>query len=135
MRAIVFLVMACGLAALVAQDLWDKGRNYVQVDARILSVDEVCYMQKREGKQTSTSNTGDCATAESLVAQHPAWQGYTIYHRVNLTVAYTSPVDRQIHKATHKVEGIRTPKSFVFATGKTIAIRASKTDPAKIREA
>lgn len=129
-------LIGAGLVLLVGggvkvYDMYDKARNYVTVQARVMTVNDTCYMEKREGKKTYTSDTLPCALAEIAVKEHPKWQGYDIKHNYVIKFAYISPVDKTRHEATLKLHKLPKP----MRTGDVMPVLASVSEAGKVREA
>lgn len=125
-------IVLAGIGAFALWDGYDKKANYVPAEARVMSVEETCWMEKREGKSTWTSNTGDCAASEFLVANHPKWAGYEVKRKITLKLAYVSPVDRAVHDTVKKLDAY--PEQKKLAVGDVTKILVSKSDAQKTRD-
>jgi hypothetical protein len=136
MRLGVYAIVAVGVVGLTAYEQYDKRTNFQPVDARISAVNEQCYMEKVERgvvtKSTSTSDLLHCEVAERLTREHPKWQGYTIKHKIEIRVAYTSPVDGAVHAANLQMSVF--PDGRPLRAGDVLKILASKTKADKTRE-
>lgn len=127
-------VIACGafaIAGLVIANEYDKKVNYLAVQARITDLQETCYMEKKSGRTTSTSDTLACETAEFAVKSHPKWQGYDVKYKINVSYSYVSPADSKPHSG--KLELSAYPDNKKLATGGEIKVLASKTAADKTR--
>ena len=135
MRLAGILIVAVGAAGLATYDQYDKRVNYRRVDARISGVNEQCYMEKvtREGitKTTSTSDLLRCELAETLTREHPKWQGYSVKHKIEIKVAYVSPVDGAPHTSSLQMSAF--PNGRPLRAGEIFPILASKTKADKTR--
>ncbi|KRR18133.1 hypothetical protein CQ14_36250 [Bradyrhizobium lablabi] len=135
MRLAGILIVAVGAAGLATYDQYDKRVNYRRVDARISGVNEQCYMEKvtREGitKTTSTSDLLRCELAEALTREHPKWQGYSVKHKIEIKVAYVSPVDGAPHTSSLQMSAF--PNGRPLRAGEIFPILASKTKADKTR--
>lgn len=127
-------LLLVGLAAggIYTYDQYDKKMNYKPVNARITAVADTCYMEKREGKKTWTSDVLPCAVADFAVKEHPKWQGYDVRHAIEVKFAFTSPVDGKVHDGKRKFDSM--PKDKPYTVGDTLLIRASTTEGDKTRE-
>src|SRR5262245_26398359 len=135
MRLAGIVIVALGAAGLATYDQYDKRVNYRRVDARISGVNEQCYMEKvtREGitKTTSTSDLLRCELAETLTREHPKWQGYSVKHKIEIKVAYVSPVDGAPHTSSLQMSAF--PNGRPLRAGEIFPILASKTKADKTR--
>lgn len=126
----VVIVCAGGYSAV---DAFNKKKNYMPVQARLSKVEELCYMEKREHRTTSTSDVLPCDLAQYAVTSHPKWQGFTVKSQIKLEFAYISPVDGRTHSGKRTIS--YWPDGKRLNPGDLFPIRASKTDPDKTREA
>ena len=127
-------VIACGafaVAGLVIADEYDKKVNFLAVQARITELHESCYMEKKSGRTTSTSDTLACGMAEYAVKNHPKWQGYDIKYKIDISYSYVSPADGKPH--TGQLVLAAYPDNKKLATGGEIKVLASKTAADKTR--
>ena len=131
MRLAVFGTIAAATVSLAAYDKYDKSTNFQSVDARISTVNEQCYMEKVDGRRTSTSDVLRCELAQVLTREHPKWQGYSIKHKIVIRFAYYSPVDGAIHDSSLTMTAF--PKGPLHA-GEVLRVLASKTKADKTRE-
>lgn len=135
MRLAGIMIVAVGAAGFAAYDQYDKRVNFQRVDARISAVSDQCYMEKvtREvvTKTTSTSDLLRCELAEVLTREHPKWQGYVIKHKIEIRVAYVSPVDGAPH--TSSLQMSTFPNGRPLRTGEVLPVLASKSKADKTR--
>ncbi|GLI93120.1 hypothetical protein [Methylocystis echinoides] len=132
-RLLALGIVLLGLGGFAAFDQYNKRTNYTPVQARLSKVEELCYMEKRERRTTSTSDVIACDLAQYAVANHPKWQGFTIKSQIRLEYAYVSPVDGRTHSGKRTID--YWPGGKKLSRGDLFPIRASKTDPDKTREA
>ena len=103
MRLAGLAIILVGAIGVVAYDQYDKTTNYTRVDARISGVSDQCYLERVErGILTKTRWTSDmvrCEAAEALRKDNPKWQGYDVRHKIEVRVAYVSPVDGATHQS------------------------------------
>jgi len=132
MRLALVGTIAVLTAGLTAYNQYDKKVNYLPVDARINSIDHQCYMEKVDGRTTSTSEVLRCELAEVLTREHPKWQGYTVKHKIVLHFAYVSPVDGATHSSSLTMTAF--PKNQPLHAGDVVRVLASKTKADKTRE-
>jgi hypothetical protein len=132
MRLGVYAIVAVGVVGITAYDRYDKRVNFQPVDARISAVNEQCYMEKVEGRTTSTSDVVRCEVAELLTRAHPKWQGYTVKRKIELRIDYTSPVDGATHASSLQMSAF--PNGRPLHAGDVLQILASKTKADKTRE-
>jgi hypothetical protein len=137
MRLAMLAIAAVGIGGYTAYDQYDKSTNFVPVDVRISAVKEECYLEKVDrgilSKTTSTSGMLLCPVAEILTREHPKWQGYEIKHKIDVSFAYISPVDRATHTASHRMTAF--PNGKTLRAGDMLPILVSKTKPDKTRQA
>ena len=69
MRLAVFGTIAAAVVGFGAYDKYDKNTNYQAADGRISAVNEQCYMEKVDGRKTSTSDVLPCERAEVLTRE------------------------------------------------------------------
>ncbi|QPF82225.1 hypothetical protein IC762_20875 [Bradyrhizobium genosp. L] len=135
MRLGALVIVAVGIAGMVAYDQYDKKVNYQRVDARVSAVSERCFLEKVErGAITKTTYTSDllpCDVAQRLSREHPKWQGYDVRHKIEVQVAYVSPVDGVSHASS--LQAAAFPNGKPLHPGDVLAILASKTKPDKTR--
>ncbi|MDE2577795.1 MAG: hypothetical protein KGL46_03235 [Hyphomicrobiales bacterium] len=110
--------------AVYAYDRFDKSTNYQRTQARLTKVDEVCYMEKTEGKRTSTSDTLPCQLAEIAVKSHPKWMDYTVKRKIAFEFSFVSPVDGKIHSS--KLSAAAFPNGKPLQAGDVVEVLASK---------
>ena len=132
MRLVVFGTIAAVVAGFTAYDKYDKSTNFQPVDARISDVSDECYMEKVEGRKTSTSDLLGCERAELLTRQHPKWHGYAIKHKIEIRFAYVSPVDGATHASSLTMSDF--PNGQQLRAGDVLRVLASKTKADKTRE-
>ena len=132
MRLAVFGTIAAATVSLAAYDKYDKSANFQSVDARISAVNEQCYMEKVEGRKTSTSDVLRCELAEVLTREHPKWQGYEVKHKIEIRFAFVSPVDGATHASSLTMTAF--PKGQPLRAGDVLRVLASKTKADKTRE-
>jgi hypothetical protein len=132
MRLVVFGTVALAAAGLAAYDKYDKTMNYQSAEAHISAVNEQCYMEKVEGRRTSTSDVLPCERAIVLAREHPKWQGYEVKHRIELRFTYVSPVDGATHASSMTMSAF--PKGQPLHAGDVLRVLASKIKADKTRE-
>ena len=132
MRLAVFGTIAAAVVAFGAYDKYDKNTNYQPADARISAVNEQCYMEKVEGRKTSTSDVLRCELAEILTREHPKWQGYEVKHKIEIRFSYVSPVDGATHASSMTMSAF--PKGQPQHAGDVLKVLASKSKADKTRE-
>ena len=93
LRLQIFAGAALIAGSAIVYDAYDKAANYVPVAARASNVDRKCYMEKKEGRTTYTSDVLECSMAELAVKDHPKWMGYTVKSRIVIDFTFPSPVD------------------------------------------
>lgn len=125
-------LVAVGLGGFYAYDRYDKSAHYLPAKARVSSVEESCYMEKRSGRSTWTSDVLACDLAKFAVQNHPKWEGYTVKYKITLKYDYVSPVDRRTHSGQRQMSAY--PNGKKPSPGEVIDIRVSRTDPNKTRE-
>ena len=131
-RAKVFGVVAVGIGGFAAYDKYDKGANYMPVQARITDVQDMCFMEKRSGRTREYSDIIACNMAEAAVKLSPKWQGFDIKHKITVAYDYVSPVDRKTHSGKREMSAF--PNGKKLSLGEIFNVRASKTDANKSRE-
>jgi len=119
------------IAGFVALDKFDKSHNYMRVDARVTEVTATCYLQKKEGNTTRTSDTLDCDRAELLKTIHPAYAGWTVVYSIKVGYLFTSPVDRQAHEGQLTLAAY--PEGRRLQYGDVMPVLAHKAEAAKSR--
>ena len=136
MRLGFLAIGAVAVAGISAYDQYDKRANYQRVDARVSAINEQCYMEKVERgvlhKTTSTSDLLRCDVAERLTREHPKWQGYLVKHKIEVRVAYVSPVDGAPHTSSLQMSAF--PDGRPLHAGDVLPILASRTKPDKTRQ-
>lgn len=115
-----------------AYDQYDKKAHYIPAQARVSNVAELCYMEKKSGRATTTSDVVACDVAHYAVKNHPKWQGFTVRSKIRLEYEYVSPVDNRTHSGKRIFND--WPEGKKLSRGEAFMIRASKTDPNKSRE-
>ena len=137
MRMAAIGLVAAAVGGTAIYDNYDKKNNYQPVNARVSAVTEQCYLEKSARgvltKTTSTSDLTRCEVAEILVRDHPAWQGYAIKHRIDVSFGYVSPVDGAWHTGSHRMSAL--PNGKPLRAGDGLPILVSKTKADKTREA
>lgn len=131
MRLFIFGGMALFLTGAVIHDQYDKGANYVAVDARVSSAKHTCYFKKEEGRETSTTDTLDCDLARSLHKAHPEFRDADLKEEVLIKYSYTSPADGGFYTGSFEDNYGEYENA---APGGTIKILAHKTEPEKTRK-
>jgi hypothetical protein len=135
MRIIVWGIVGLGIAGFAAYDQYDRSANYAAVQARVLRVNEQCYLEKKERgvftKTTQSSRLMPCPLAEMLARDHPAWQGFDIKHKIEVSLLYVSPANGRQQEATMQLTSY--PDGRAMRSGDVMAVRASKTEPARTR--
>lgn len=131
MRLLIGGVVLAGMGVFYAVDVLDKNTNYDHVMARVRSVTETCYMEKRGFKSKTTSDVLPCAVAESLVKTHPNWEGFTVKYKIQLSLAYVSPADGSTQTGALTIS--RYPAAKKLQSGDVYEVLASKGDARKIR--
>lgn len=125
-------VLAVGVGGFYVFDQYDKRVNYAPAQARISKVEELCYMEKKAGRTTTTSDVLSCDVAQYAVKNHPKWQGFTVKSQIRLEYEYVSPVDNRTHSGKRTMSA--WPEGRKLNRGEVFQIRASKKDPDKSRE-
>lgn len=131
MRLLLGGVVLAGVGVFYVADQFDKHTNYDHVMARVRSVNETCYMEKRGYKSKTTSDVLPCAVAETLVKTHPAWEGFSVKYKIELSLAYVSPVDGSTQTGSLTIS--RYPDAKRLKSGDVFEVLASKEDAKKIR--
>lgn len=131
-RLIGLGVVAVGVGGYHLYDQYDKKTNYVPVQARVANVQEDCYLEKKSGRTTTTSDTLPCDKAQYLSQNHPKWQGFSVKYRIAVDYVYVSPVDNRTHSGKRMLSAY--PGGRKISRGEVFDIRASKTNPDKSRE-
>lgn len=131
-RAMWLGIILVGAGGVYAYDQYNKKANFVPVQARVSEVRETCYMEKRVGRRTSTSDTLACDLARKLTQEHPSWQGFQVKQQIVVNYEYVSPVDQRTHSGKRTLSAY--PAGKKISRGEIFNVRASKTDPAKSRE-
>jgi len=83
----------------------DKAANYVKTPARVTSVEELCYLEKKSGGKTSTTEAGPCEDVRALNRRHPAFQDYKLVTSTTVNYKYESPVDNSTYYGHYKYTG------------------------------
>ena len=130
-RLYTFGAMLLAAGAFHTYDQYDKSNNYSEVQARVRSVTDQCYMEKTQGDRTSTSDVLPCAQADFMVKNHPAWQGFDVKHNISLAFYFVSPVDGKQHDSTMKVKAY--PGGKELHSGDVFRVLAHKREPEKTR--
>jgi hypothetical protein len=125
-------IVAVAAGGFYAYDQYDKKTHYVPVQARISNVQELCYMEMRSGRTTTTSDTVACDVAQYAVKNHPKWQGFTVKSKITVDYDYVSPVDNRTHSGKRMLSA--WPGGKKLSRGEIFTIRASKSNPDKSRE-
>lgn len=131
MRLGVYGMICVGLVAFHAHSEFDKRVNFRPIDARVSSVKDQCYMEKTEGRRSSSSDLLSCELAVLLTRGHPKWQGYDIKHKIEIRFAYISPVDGATHEST--MEMAAYPDGRPLRAGDIFPVQASRNDVNKTR--
>ncbi len=131
-RLMMLGVAAVGVGGFYLYDQYNKKTNFVPVQARITNVSEICYMEKKSGRTTETSDALACDIAQHAVKSHPKWQGFNVKYKINVDYDYVSPVDQKTHSGKRTLSAY--PNGRKLARGEIFNVRASKTDPNKSRE-
>lgn len=135
MRLAALGIVAAVIGGTAMYDNYDKKTNYQHVNARISAVTEQCYLEKSERgvmtRTTSTSGLTSCEVADFLRRQHPAWQGYDLKHKIEVSFGYVSPVDGAWHTGSHQMSAM--PDGKPLRAGDGFPILASKTKADKTR--
>lgn len=125
-------IVAIGVGGFYVFDQYDKKANYVPVQARVSKAEELCYMEKKVGRTTTTSDVLACDVAQYAVKNHPKWQGFTVKSKISLEYEYVSPVDNRTHSGKRMMSA--WPEGRKLNRGELFQIRASKKNPEKTRE-
>lgn len=131
-RAMWFGIVMVGAGGVYAYDQYDKRTNFVPVQARVVDVKETCYMERRAGRRTTTSDTLACNLARDMVQNHPSWQGFQVKQQIVVNYEYVSPADKRTHSGKRTLSAY--PNGKKLSSGEILNVRASKTDPNKSRE-
>lgn len=110
----------------------DKQLNYVEVEGQVLSVEDNCFLEKKEGKTTHFTDPMACATAQSLLEIHPAYKGFSLVHDREVELWYPDPATQQYNTTT--VDLGRSGDYPDLKTGDTMNVFAHKTKPGKVRK-
>jgi hypothetical protein len=70
--------------------------------------------------------------AELLTRTSPKWRGYEIKHKIEIKLAYVSPVDGATHASSLTMYAF--PKGQQLHAGDVLRVLASKTKTDKTRE-
>ena len=131
MRLMVFSGVVLFCVGVAAIDKFDKSHNYVRVDARVIKVAATCYLQKKEGNSTRTSDVLDCDKAELLKTIHPAYAGWNVVYSIKVAYLFTSPADRQAHPGEQTLAAY--PEGRRLHDGDLMPVLAHKAEAAKSR--
>lgn len=126
-------LMGIGLTLAVSAG-YEQYINFIDfrsVEARVTSVRDRCYMQKRSGGETVKSNEYDCASVESAVRNNAIWRGASIVYDIHIDVQFVSPADGELHGASRDLTA--WPGGKRVSKGDVLWIRASKSEPDLIR--
>jgi hypothetical protein len=136
MRLQALGIVAVVFTGMVAYEYYDKNVNFQPVAARISAVNDQCYMEKVEHlvvvKTTSTSDVVRCDVAELLTHTHTKWRGYDVKHKIEVQIAYVSPVDGAAHTSSLYMSAF--PGGQPLHVGDQLQVLASKTKADKTRE-
>lgn len=118
---------------LYAVNEYDKSTNYVPTDARVVKVEESCYMKKTSrgigSKTTSTTKEGPCKLVEAINKNHPEFQDYRVVKTTYVEFKYKSPVDGKTHRGRHKQSKHENGKPI--KRGDVLAVLAHKDNADK----
>jgi hypothetical protein len=123
-----FFGFAIGLAVI---EEYDKKKNYVRVDARVTKVATTCYLEKKEGKSTRTTDVIECDKAELLKQIHPGYAGWDVKYSIKVAYLFTSPADRQAHEGEQTF--IAYPEGRKLQYGDLMPVLAHKSEAGKSR--
>lgn len=105
--------------------------EFQPVDARVISVRDRCYMQKRSGGELAKSNEYDCASVESAVENNAIWRGASILYDIHIDLQFVSPADGRLHSAGQDLTA--WPHGKRLSKGDVLSVRASKSEPDVIK--
>ncbi len=118
------------LALLGLYSVWDKSSNYYPVEARVQSIESLCYMKKVDRgvlrKSTTRTEKYPCDMIRKSAATDPEYEDYTVHEDVSAEVIYQAAGENQLR--TGKLTLRRTAQR-----GETIGILVHNDKPDKIR--
>lgn len=101
--------------------------DFRSVEARVTSVRDRCYMEKRSGGEMVKSNEYDCASVESAVRNNAIWRGASIVYDIHIDLQFVSPADGELHSAARDLTS--WPNGKRVSRGDVLSVRASKSAP------
>ncbi|GEM_PF-3816753 len=110
----------------------DKQVNYVEVEGQVLSVNDACFLEKKEGKTTHFTDPMECESATALLELHPAYRGFSLVHDRTVQLWYPDPAKQDYNTAT--IDLGRSLEHPDLKTGDSMTIFAHKTKPGKVRK-
>ncbi|WP_424361745.1 hypothetical protein [Methylocystis parvus] len=121
------LGMGMTLAVSAGYEQYINFTDFRSVEARVTSVRDRCYMQKRSGGEMVKSNEYDCASVESAVENNAIWRGASIVYDIHIDLQFVSPADGALHAASRDLTA--WPSGKRVRKGDVLSIRASKSEP------
>lgn len=131
MRLVVYGMICAGVAGLHVYGEFDKRVNFQPIDARVSTVKEQCYLEKTEGRRTSTSDLMPCEIAALLARNHAKWEGYDIKPKIEIRFAYISPADGETHES--KLDMTEYPDGRPLHSGDIFPVQASTSEVNRTR--
>lgn len=130
------LIKLGGIAAVVGAFMlyakYDRATNYEQISATVTGIEESCYMKKRSGKRSWTTDEGPCEIVTQIHENHPEFKDYRLIKNVYVEFEYISPVDNAWY--TGKVEQSTHPDGSEIKYGDSLVVLAHKEKPEKTRK-
>jgi hypothetical protein len=115
--------------------VYDKGTNYEEIMARVIKVEETCYLKKTSRgigtKTTSTTKEGPCDIVEAINEGHPEFQDYRLIRTTYVEYEYRSPADGEYYTGRHTQSNHEDGTAIRY--GSDILILAHKEKPETTR--
>ena len=111
---------------------YDRGFNYEQTTARVLSVEPVCYLTKPEyrvGMKMTRAIEVPCEAYRKATERSPELGDYKFLETATVRYEYRSPADGKWHKGEHEQAKHRDGRKIEF--GDELVVLAHKTEPEK----
>ena len=106
---------------------YDRATNYEEVTATVTGIEETCYMKKKIGKRSWTTDEGPCEIVRQIHENHPEFKDYDLIRNVNVEFEYISPADDGWH--TGKLEQSQHPDGSDIRYGDSLLVLAHKEKP------
>ena len=90
-------------------------------------IEETCYMKKKTGKRSWTTDAGPCEIVRQIHENHPEFKGYRLIKNVVVEFEYISPADNGWH--TGKLEQASHPDGSDIRYGDSLVVLAHKEKP------